>query len=113
MDNDDSVSTMRVPWGRLKAWIEAQEAAEQSGHNPNPPSKVQVAALSHVVDFMDEPEPTFGTKDFVSDLMSEQHPRFLSYLHFSPLSPPANKKKYTRSKAGVKSNKMETIEFSS
>lgn len=77
MDSDEGVDVIPVPWGRLKAWIEAQEKAEQSGYNPNPPTKVQVAALSHLVDFMDEPEPTpksIGKLDYVSELMREQYP---------------------------------------
>ncbi|KAK1245128.1 hypothetical protein MKX08_004757 [Trichoderma sp. CBMAI-0020] len=72
MDNDSGASVIPVPWARLKAWIEAQEQAEQSGFNPDPPSKVQIAALSHVVDFLDGPEPTaevIGKPDYVSELM--------------------------------------------
>lgn len=74
MDNDDTGNIIPVPWGRLKAWIEAQEKAEQSGHNPNPPKKSQLLALSQIVDFMDDPEPTpetIGKPDYVSELMRE------------------------------------------
>jgi hypothetical protein len=72
MDHNDGVSTMPVPWKRLKAWIEAQEKAELSGYNPNPPLMAQIAALSQIVDFLDEPEPTaetVGKSDYVSELM--------------------------------------------
>lgn len=74
MDNEDGVSVMPVPWDRLKAWIEAQEQAERSGFNPNPPTKVQIAALSQVVDFLDGPELTaesIGKRDYVSELVRE------------------------------------------
>lgn len=97
MDNDDGANIMPVPWGRLKAWIEAQEQAEQSGYNSSPPSKAQIAAVSHVVDFMDEPEltvETIGKLDYVSELMREQHPSFFSFLKLPfSLSPTASKKK--------------------
>lgn len=74
MDSEDGANIMRVPWDRLKAWIEAQEQAERSGYNPNPPTKVQIAALSQVVDFLDGPEPTaetIGKRDYVTELVRE------------------------------------------
>lgn len=90
MDNDNDASVMPVPWGRLKAWIEAQEQAEQSGFNPNPPSKAQVAALSHVVDFLDGPEPTaemIGKLDYVSELMQLAQTKQVAPPKFEDLTP--------------------------
>ncbi|KAM0253585.1 hypothetical protein ACHAQJ_007257 [Trichoderma viride] len=63
MSNDNN-NTMPVPWGRLKAWIEAQEQAEQQGYNPKPMTKPQVAALSYIVDFTDGPEPDVSDRDY-------------------------------------------------
>ncbi|KAL7798423.1 hypothetical protein V8C37DRAFT_367773 [Trichoderma ceciliae] len=73
-DGKNIVSAMPVPWGRLKAWIEAQERAEQQGYNPQPMTKAQVAALSHLVEYMDEPEPDVSDRDYVSFLM--QHVQY-------------------------------------
>ncbi|PTB43212.1 hypothetical protein M441DRAFT_66972 [Trichoderma asperellum CBS 433.97] len=90
MDSDEGVDVIPVPWGRLKAWIEAQEKAEQSGYNPNPPTKVQVAALSHLVDFMDEPEPTpksIGKLDYVSELMQLAQSKSVAPPMFRDLAP--------------------------
>ncbi|KAM0485941.1 hypothetical protein ACHAPX_000637 [Trichoderma viride] len=87
MDND---GVMPVPWGRLKAWIEAQEQAEQSGFNPNPPTKPQIAALSQVVDFLDGPEPTaetIGKLDYVSELMQLVQLKQLAPPKFEELAP--------------------------
>ncbi|KAL7937652.1 hypothetical protein V8C35DRAFT_293113, partial [Trichoderma chlorosporum] len=58
-----------VPWHRIKLWVEAQEKAEQQGHNPNPLTKTQLGALSHLVSFIEEAEPDIGSKDYVSSLM--------------------------------------------
>ncbi|PNP47617.1 hypothetical protein TGAMA5MH_01440 [Trichoderma gamsii] len=88
MDNHDGV--MPVPWGRLKAWIEAQEQAEKSGFNPNPPTKLQIAALSQVVDFLDGPEPTaetIGKLDYVSELMQFTQIKQLAPPRFEDLAP--------------------------
>jgi hypothetical protein len=76
-DSNNLSSSLPVPWGRLKAWIEDQEKAEQQGYNPKPMTKSQIAALSNIVDFMDEPEPDVSDRDYVSFLMRE---RLLSYL---------------------------------
>ncbi|RFU79943.1 hypothetical protein TARUN_2287 [Trichoderma arundinaceum] len=62
---------MPVPWGRLKAWIEAQEKAEQEGHNPQPMTKTQLSAISQIVDFLDGPEPDVSDRDYVSLLMQQ------------------------------------------
>ncbi|KAL6910564.1 hypothetical protein GGI43DRAFT_378528 [Trichoderma evansii] len=90
MDNDDAANIIPVPWGRLKAWIEAQEKAEQSGHNPNPPKRSQILALSHVVDFMDQPEPTqetIGKLDYVSELMQLASQAKVAPPRFTDLAP--------------------------
>ncbi|KAH8122801.1 hypothetical protein LI328DRAFT_125334 [Trichoderma asperelloides] len=90
MDSDEGVDVIPVPWGRLKAWIEAQEKAERSGYNPSPPTKVQVAALSHLVDFMDEPEPTpksIGKLDYVSELMQLAQAKSVAPPRFQDLAP--------------------------
>ncbi|EHK47933.1 hypothetical protein TRIATDRAFT_255508 [Trichoderma atroviride IMI 206040] len=90
MDNDNDASVMPVPWGRLKAWIEAQEQAEESGFNSDPPSKAQVAALSHVVDFLDGPEPTaemIGKLDYVSELMQLAQNKQVAPPKFEELTP--------------------------
>ncbi|KAL6809213.1 hypothetical protein GGI42DRAFT_232865 [Trichoderma sp. SZMC 28013] len=63
-----------VPWARIKLWIEAQEKAEQQGNNPNPLTKQQLQALSHLVSFVDGPEPDVSAHDHVSLLT--QHIQF-------------------------------------
>ncbi|KAK4074848.1 uncharacterized protein Triagg1_4997 [Trichoderma aggressivum f. europaeum] len=63
-----------VPWARIKLWIEAQEKAEQQGNNPNPPTKPQLQALSHLVSFVEGPEPDVSAHDHVSLLT--QHIQF-------------------------------------
>lgn len=89
MDNNNSsnnnnktpASTMPVPWDRLRAWIDAQERAEQQGYNPQPLTKVQLLALSQLVDFMDGPEPTVSDRDYVT-LLTREH------LQLRRLAPP-------------------------
>ncbi|KAL6871071.1 hypothetical protein J3F83DRAFT_760521 [Trichoderma novae-zelandiae] len=61
--------TLSVPWDRLKRWIAEQEGAEQLGHNPKPMTKTQLAALSHIVNFVEGPEPDVSDQDYVSLLM--------------------------------------------
>ncbi|KAL7923867.1 hypothetical protein ACQKWADRAFT_288090 [Trichoderma austrokoningii] len=88
--SNNNHNLMPVPWGRLKAWITAQEQAEQNGYNPNPPTKTQIAALSHIVDFLDEPEPTaeiIGKKDHVSELMLFTSSKSLAPPKFEDLAP--------------------------
>ncbi|KAM0462907.1 hypothetical protein ACHAPV_003733 [Trichoderma viride] len=90
MANDGGASVMPVPWGRLKAWVEAQEQAEQNGFHPDPPSKTQIAALSHVVDFLDGPEPTaeiIGKLDYVSELMQIAQAKQAAPPTFRDLTP--------------------------
>ncbi|KAL7946223.1 hypothetical protein V8C42DRAFT_319938 [Trichoderma barbatum] len=59
-----------VPWDRVKLWVEEQEKAEQQGKSL---AKPQLAALSHLVDFL-EPEPVITGQDYVSVLMQHiQH----------------------------------------
>lgn len=107
---------MPVPWGRLKAWVEAQEQAERSGFHPDPPSKTQIAALSHVVDFLDGPEPTaeiIGKLDYVSELMRESSFYYLIHLKLAK-----GKKKRKNGKEKIKPGwkphqEQETIELSS
>ncbi|KAK0766760.1 hypothetical protein N5P37_000488 [Trichoderma harzianum] len=60
-----------VPWARIKLWIEAQEKAEQQG---NPLTKPQLQALSHLVSFVEGPEPDISAQDHVSLLT--QHIQF-------------------------------------
>ncbi|KAM6476071.1 hypothetical protein HDV62DRAFT_384622 [Trichoderma sp. SZMC 28011] len=60
-----------VPWARIKLWIEAQEKAEQQG---NPLTKPQLQALSHLVSFVEGPEPDISAQDHVSLLA--QHIQF-------------------------------------
>ncbi|KAL6698752.1 hypothetical protein J3F84DRAFT_363880 [Trichoderma pleuroticola] len=74
-----------VPWARLKLWIEAQEKAEQQGHNPNPPTRQQLLALSHLVSFVDGPEPDVSAHDHVSLLT--QHIQFHYKKDFSSQLP--------------------------
>ncbi|KAL6832615.1 hypothetical protein V8C40DRAFT_140182 [Trichoderma camerunense] len=70
-----------VPWARIKLWIEAQEKAEQQGNNPNPLTKPQLQALSHLVSFVDGPEPDVSARDHVSLLT--QHIQFHHNMDFS------------------------------
>ena len=62
---------LSVPWDRLKAWIAEQESAEQQGRDTM--ARPQLAALSHIVDFV-EPEPDVSGRDYVSLLMREHPP---------------------------------------
>ncbi|KAH0494264.1 hypothetical protein TgHK011_000890 [Trichoderma gracile] len=62
-----SAQGLSVPWDRLKQWIAEQESAEQQGLKP-PMTKPQLAALSHIVKFVD-PEPDVSDQDYVSLLM--------------------------------------------
>ncbi|KAL7821501.1 hypothetical protein V8C44DRAFT_314768 [Trichoderma aethiopicum] len=64
-----SAQSLPIPWDRLKQWIADQEAAEQQGHNPRPMTKPQLAALSHIVKFVEGPEPDVSDQDYVSLLM--------------------------------------------
>lgn len=61
-----------VPWARIKLWIEAQEKAEQQG---NPLTKPQLQALSHLVSFVEGPEPDISAQDHVSLLTREHLPQ--------------------------------------
>lgn len=61
-----------VPWARIKLWIEAQEKAEQQG---NPLTKPQLQALSHLVSFVEGPEPDVSAQDHVSLLTREHLPQ--------------------------------------
>lgn len=61
-----------VPWARIKLWIEAQEKAEQQG---NPLTKPQLQALSHLVSFVEGPEPDISAQDHVSLLAREHLPQ--------------------------------------
>ncbi|KAL6802052.1 hypothetical protein J3E68DRAFT_237649 [Trichoderma sp. SZMC 28012] len=67
-----------VPWARIKLWIEAQEKAEQQG---NPLTKPQLQALSHLVSFVEGPEPDVSAQDHVSLLT--QHIQFRHKKDFS------------------------------
>ncbi|KAL7822448.1 hypothetical protein V8C26DRAFT_388970 [Trichoderma gracile] len=62
-----SAQGLSVPWDRLKQWIAEQESAEQQGLKL-PMTKPQLAALSHIVKFVD-PEPDVSDQDYVSLLM--------------------------------------------
>ncbi|KAL6891445.1 hypothetical protein HDV57DRAFT_298500 [Trichoderma longibrachiatum] len=64
-----SAQSLPIPWDRLKQWIADQEAAEQQGHNPRPMTKPQLAALSHIVNFVEGSEPDVSDQDYVSLLM--------------------------------------------
>lgn len=58
----------RVPWDRLRSWIDAAEASEkQIGSNAHL-SRAQLSALSLLVSFTQEEE--FQEDDYVSSLMS-------------------------------------------
>ncbi|KAK5990216.1 hypothetical protein PT974_08482 [Cladobotryum mycophilum] len=56
-----------IPWDRLRAWIDEQEALErQQGHNTL--TRPQIQMLSHIVNFLDD-EPVVDNTDYVSSLM--------------------------------------------
>lgn len=58
---------VRVPWDRVRAWIDAQEAVEREHGGPAPLSQAQLEAISVLISFGDEPD--VGDRDHVSALM--------------------------------------------
>ncbi|OTA08767.1 hypothetical protein A9Z42_0004940 [Trichoderma parareesei] len=63
-----SAQSLPIPWDRLKRWIADQESAQQQGLEPSM-TKPQLAALSHIVSFVEGPEPNVSDRDYVSLLM--------------------------------------------
>lgn len=58
---------VRVPWAKLRAWIDAQEAHERERGGPAPLTQGQLEALSVLVSFGEEPD--VGGRSHVSELM--------------------------------------------
>lgn len=58
----------RVPWERLRAWIDQQVDHEREHNRPAPLSQVKLLAISMLVSFGDE-EPEVGDRDYVSLLL--------------------------------------------
>lgn len=59
----------KVPWDRLRAWIDSAEAMEEQTGSYAHLSSAQMTALSLFVPFSQE--ENFGGDDYVSTLMSE------------------------------------------
>ncbi|OAQ84556.1 hypothetical protein VFPFJ_05501 [Purpureocillium lilacinum] len=66
---------VRVPWAKLRAWIDAQEAHERERGGPAPLTQGQLEALSVLVSFGEEPD--VGGRSHVSELMETLQARQL------------------------------------
>lgn len=65
-DFKETNSQTKVPWHRLRAWIDEQEAWEQQHNCPAPLSQAQKSAIQCLIPPVLEPE--FGDHDYVSEL---------------------------------------------
>ncbi|UNI14341.1 hypothetical protein JDV02_000978 [Purpureocillium takamizusanense] len=81
---------VRVPWTRLRAWIDAHEAHEKEHAAPAPLTQVQLEALSLLVSFGEEPD--VGGHRHVSELMETLQARQLPLPVFEslPVNLPVN-----------------------
>ena len=59
---------VRVPWDRLRAWIDAHDAFEREHSSPATLSQAELQAISVLIPFGDE-EPHVDDRDHVSALM--------------------------------------------
>ncbi|PFH57395.1 hypothetical protein XA68_15128 [Ophiocordyceps unilateralis] len=64
----ESPVTKRVPWSRLRAWIDEHEAEERQNGRPTTLTRTQLEALSRLVPF-DQKEPDVSGGDFISLLL--------------------------------------------
>jgi hypothetical protein len=58
-----------IPWARLRAWIDEKEAWEKQHQRPAPLSSKELAAISSLVPFIEEPD--VGDTNYIGNLMSE------------------------------------------
>ncbi|KAM4054711.1 hypothetical protein HRG_005534 [Hirsutella rhossiliensis] len=70
-------ATTRVPWHRLRAWIDQQEDYERTHSRPAPLAQIKLEAISMLIPFGDD-EPEVGDRDYVSLLLHETQTRRLS-----------------------------------
>ncbi|KJZ78937.1 hypothetical protein HIM_01710 [Hirsutella minnesotensis 3608] len=77
---------VRVPWHKLRAWIDEHVALEQEHNRPAQLSTVQLEALSLLID-LDDGEPDLGQRDYVSLLLNETQRRRLTAPVFTDRDP--------------------------
>ena len=68
-DNNGATSRAAIPWNRLRAWIDEQEAWEREHNSPAPLSSSQKSAIQTLLPPI--PEPELGNEDYVSKLCRE------------------------------------------
>ncbi|POR34029.1 Uncharacterized protein TPAR_05694 [Tolypocladium paradoxum] len=91
MEPNDPSRKVRVPWDRLRAWIDAQEAVERERNSPAPLSQAQLEAISMLISFGNEPD--VGDRDHVSALMQTIQGRHLmapTFVDDEPISMPVD-----------------------
>lgn len=59
---------LRIPWNRLRAWIDEQEAKEKQPHANGGLNETQLKAISLLIPVFEEPH--VSEKDYVSKLLS-------------------------------------------
>lgn len=74
----------RVPWGRLRAWIDEQESREEEG-DVSTVSDLQMKAISQLIPIIEEPQ--LSGEDYVSALMRYLQARQLGSAKFIDLDP--------------------------
>ncbi|KND94830.1 hypothetical protein TOPH_00515 [Tolypocladium ophioglossoides CBS 100239] len=82
---------VRVPWDRLRAWIDTQEAAERDPSSPAPLSQAKLEAISVLISFDNEPDVSDG--DPVTELTQRIQGRRLmppNFVDDEPINMPVD-----------------------
>ncbi|PNY27691.1 Uncharacterized protein TCAP_02384, partial [Tolypocladium capitatum] len=82
---------VRVPWDRLRAWIDSREAVEREHGSPAPLPQAELEAISVLISFGDEPD--VGNRDHVSALMQTVQARRLmppTFVDEEPINMPVD-----------------------
>lgn len=68
---DGTTDQSAVPWDRLRAWIDEQEAWEREHKRPAPLTQAQRTAIASLLPPVTEPD--IGDRDYVSELCRESY----------------------------------------
>lgn len=79
-DDDAAQPTYTVPWARLRAWIDEKQSWEAQHGRPAPLTDQELTAISQLVPFIDQ-EPSFGDKDYISEVQ-----RYIQAKRLNPLT---------------------------
>ncbi|KFA63537.1 hypothetical protein S40285_00279, partial [Stachybotrys chlorohalonatus IBT 40285] len=68
MSKNGTGKTAPVPWQRLREWLENQEALDTQLDGQSSLTKEQLLAISQLVPFLDDEEPSVGDKNYLGPL---------------------------------------------